>query len=160
MAYDGSPKEVFENFLEHALESTSDVLLKNTKTVAHDAVECERAFHFFTQAWETEYREPEALFKWYMGRAKLNLVTAQFGHCKTDSLEALKIKPNNENMWVLLTRSRYFIEKYEDGLKYAREGLEKCPHSHKLANMKAVHEEGLKKEGRILEEITTLKSLK
>ena len=63
-------------------------------------------------------------------------------------------------MWVILTRSRYFLEKYEDGLKYANEGLEKCPGSKKLLNMKECHEEGLIKEGRIMEEISTLNNIK
>ena len=116
--------------------------------------------HFFTEAFDTGYKEPNTLFTLYMGRAKLNLVTAQFGHCRDDALEALKIKPDDEQMWVILTRSRYFLEKYEDGLKYALQGLEKCPNSAKLKNMKACHEEGLQKEGKILEEISTLANIK
>jgi hypothetical protein len=36
------------------------------------------------------------LFTLYSGRAKLNLLIAQFGHCKEDCLEALKIKDNDE----------------------------------------------------------------
>ena len=116
--------------------------------------------HFFTEAFDTGYKDPETLFTLYMGRAKLNLVTAQFGHCRTDALEALKIKPKNQQMWIILTRSRYFLEKYEDGLKFAIEGLEKCPNSAKLKNMKACHEEGLKKEGVLMEEISTLNNIK
>lgn len=91
-----------------------------------------------------------------MGRAKLNLLIAQFGKCKEDCLEALKIKPADEQMWVILTRSRYFIEKYEEGLKFARQGLEKCPESTKLQNMANVHIEGIAKENRIVAEVETL----
>lgn len=59
-------------------------------------------------------------------------------------------------MWVVLSRSRYFIEKYEEGLKFARQGLEQCPESTKLTNMVAVHTEGLAKENRIVAEVETL----
>jgi hypothetical protein len=31
-----------------------------------------------------------------MGRSKLNLLIGQFGKCKDDALEALKIKPDDE----------------------------------------------------------------
>ena len=95
-----------------------------------------------------------------MGRAKLNLLLAQFGRCKEDCLEALKIKPADEQMWVILSRSRYFIEKYEEGYKFAKQGLEKCPESDKLNTMVALHSEGLAKEKRIIEEVETLQNKK
>lgn len=63
-------------------------------------------------------------------------------------------------MWVVLSRSRYFIEKYDEGLKFARQGLEQCPNSTKLENMAAVHTEGLAKENRIVAEIETLTAVK
>lgn len=62
--------------MNHALESLSDVLLKNTNSVDHDAVECQRSMHFFTEAFATGYDGPDTLFTLYMGRSKLNLVTA------------------------------------------------------------------------------------
>jgi hypothetical protein len=119
LAYDGTPEEVCKNFRDQALETLSKVLLKNTKSHEHDKVECERAMHFFTEALDQDYKDPETLWTIYMGRAKLNLLIAQFGRCKEDSIEALKIKPNDEHMWTVLSRSRYFIEKYNDGLKFA-----------------------------------------
>lgn len=63
-------------------------------------------------------------------------------------------------MWLVLSRSRYFIEKYEEGLKFARQGLERCPGSVKLQNMAAIHTEGLAKENRIVAEIETLTAAK
>lgn len=54
-----------------------------------------------------------------MGRAKLNLLIAQFGKAKEDALEALKIKKEDEGMWLIASRSRFFVEKWEDGYKYA-----------------------------------------
>jgi len=47
-----------------------------------------------------------------MGRAKLNLLIGQFGKCKEDCLEALKIKGDDENMWLILARSRFFLDKW------------------------------------------------
>ena len=40
LAYEGTPEEVCKNFMNHALESLSDILLKNTTNVDHDKVEC------------------------------------------------------------------------------------------------------------------------
>ena len=156
LAYDGTPEEVCKNFKEHAMEALHDVIMKNTKTAQRDQVECERAMHFFDQAFAAGWKEHQTMFTLYMGRAKLNLLIAQFGRCKEDCLEALKIKPADEQMWVVLSRSRYFIEKYEEGLKYARQGLEACPESTKLQNMANVHIEGIKKENRIVAEVETL----
>jgi len=106
------------------LETLSKVLLKNTKSSEHDTVECERAMHFFNEGFdhakEHNYYDKEVFWTLYMGRAKLNLLIAQFGHCKEDALEALKLKPNDDNMWAVLSRSRYFLEKYTEGLKYAK----------------------------------------
>lgn len=138
LAYEGTPEEVCRNFKNHALETLSDVLLKKTKNPEQDKLECERAMHFFNEAFNTGYKEYQMLFTLYMGRAKLNLLIAQFGKCKEDCLEALKIKDNDEQMWLVLSRSRYFVEKYQEGLKYINQGLEKCPGSAKLLNMKAL----------------------
>lgn len=91
---------------------------KYTKNKKHDQVECERAMHFFNEAFKTGWKEYQSTFTLYMGRAKLNLLIGQFGRCKEDSLEALKIKPDDEQMWLILSRSRLFVEKWEEGMKY------------------------------------------
>lgn len=57
-----------------------------------------------------------------MGRAKLNLLRAQFGKCKEDCLDAMKFQ-ENEQSWFILARSRFFIEKYDECDKYINEGL-------------------------------------
>lgn len=44
----------------------------------------------------------------------------QFGHCRDDAIEALKIKKDNAQMWLILCRSRYFVEKWAEGLKYTQ----------------------------------------
>jgi len=71
-----------------------------------------------------------------MGRAKLNLLIGQFGKCKEDCLEALKIKGDDENMWLILARSRFFLDKWQEGLKYVGTGLEFHPKSEKLLHLK------------------------
>ena len=81
-----------------------------------------------------------------MGRAKLNLLIGQFGRCKEDALEALKIKPDDEQMWLILSRSRIFVEKWAEGMKYTMQGLEKFPESKKLLNMKACYDKALENE--------------
>ena len=91
--------------------------------------------HFFNEAFETGCTNKELLFVLYLGRAKLNLLIAQFGKCKEDSLEALKINKNDEILWLVLSRSRYFVEKWQEGMKYASQGLELYPSSKKLENM-------------------------
>ena len=51
-------------------------------------------------------------------------------------------------MWLVLSRSRYFVEKWHDGLKYANQGLEKCPGDQKLTHMKNLFEFAIKNENR------------
>lgn len=80
-----------------------------------------------------------------MGRAKLNLFRHQFGKCKTDCLDALKIK-SNEQIWFILVRSRYFVEKYDECLKYAKEALLLFPHSVKIKDLAEKSEFELKQE--------------
>jgi tetratricopeptide (TPR) repeat protein len=127
MAYDGTPEEVCRNFRNHAMDSLDMIVKKYTKNKKHDQVECERAMHFFNEAFKTGWKEYQSLFTLYMGRAKLNLLIGQFGKCKEDALEALKIKPDDAQMWLILSRSRFFVEKWQDGLKYTMQGLEKHP---------------------------------
>ena len=46
------------------------------------------------------------------------MLLAQFGKCKEDALEALKIRDDDESLWLVLVRSRYFTEKWQEGMKY------------------------------------------
>ena len=95
------------------------------------------------------------MFTLYMGRAKLNLLIAQFGKCKDDCLEALKIKEEDEQMWIVLCRSRYFVEKYQEGLDYVKKGLEKCPKSEKLKNLAVMFLQSLENEKQIANDVST-----
>ena len=92
LAYEGTPEEITRNFKDHAFEALDKVIKKHTKTKKHDKVECERALHFFNEAFKAGYKEYQVMFNLYMGRAKLNLLMGQFGHCKDDCVEALKLK--------------------------------------------------------------------
>ena len=160
LAYDGTPEEIATNFKNQAMETLSEILEKKTKSKEHEKVECERAMHFFKEAFDQDCKEPKLLFTLYMGRAKLNLLIAQFGKCKEDCLEALKLKPEDEQMWIVLCRSRYFIEKNTEGLKYARQGMEKLPNSVKILKMLALFEDQLEKERKIIADVSTFQALK
>jgi tetratricopeptide (TPR) repeat protein len=140
LSYDGTPEEQCRNFRNHAMESLDMILKKYTKNHKHDEVECERAMHFFNEAFKTGWKEYQSTFTLYMGRAKLNLLIGQFGKCKEDALEALKIKPDSPQMWLILSRSRFFVEKWQEGLKYTMQGLEKFPDDKKLLSMKESYE--------------------
>mmetsp|Transcript_32917 Transcript_32917/g.50329 ORF Transcript_32917/g.50329 Transcript_32917/m.50329 type:complete len:149 (+) Transcript_32917:345-791(+) len=116
--------------------------------------------HFFNEAMATEYKEPKTRFELYMGRAKLNLLIAQFGKCKEDALEALKFKDTDEQMWLILSRSRYFVEKWQEGMKYTEQGLAKCPGSPKLLHMKGLYVEALAYEKQCIQDVATLQAQK
>ena len=58
------------------METLSEVVKKETKSADHDKIECERAMHFFNEAFATEFKEPATNFTMYYGRAKLNLLIA------------------------------------------------------------------------------------
>lgn len=106
--------------MHYGMESLDLVVKAYTKSKEHDKVECERAMHFFNEAFKTGWKEYQMQFTLYMGRAKLNLLIAQFKDCKDDCLAALKIKSDDIGMWVVLCRSRFFVEKWVEGLKYAK----------------------------------------
>lgn len=73
-------------------------------------------------------------FELYMGRAKLNLARHNFGRCKEDCLEALKWK-KNEQIYFILVRSRYFIQKFEECITFAKEALQHFPNSIKIKEL-------------------------
>ena len=116
--------------------------------------------HFFNEAFKTGWKEYQSLFTLYMGRAKLNLLIGQFGRCKEDALEALKIKPDDEQMWLILSRSRIFVEKWAEGMKYTMQGLEKFPESKKLLNMKACYDKALENEQINIAQVETIQVTK
>ena len=63
LAYDGTPEEQCRNFKDHAFEALNKVLTGATKANKHlelkeaDKLECERAMHFFNEAFKTGWKE-------------------------------------------------------------------------------------------------------
>jgi len=112
LAYDGTPEEVARNFKTHAFDALTTIINRTNKNEKVDQVEAERAMHFFNEAFAQEYKEYQLQYQLYWGRAKLNLLIAQFGKCKEDSLEAIKINDTDEHIWLVLARSRFFVEKW------------------------------------------------
>jgi CHASE3 domain sensor protein len=90
-----------------------------------------------------------------MGRAKLNLLIAQFGKCKEDCLDAMKQK-ENEQVWFVLSRSRFFAEKFDECNKYIDQGLKKYPDSVKLQDLKVKCMVELQKELDTVRQITLI----
>ena len=66
----------------------------------------------------------------------MNLLRAQFGKTKEDCLDALKLRKDDEQCWFILARSRMFVEKYEECLKWTNQALEHFPLSGKLNDLK------------------------
>jgi tetratricopeptide (TPR) repeat protein len=142
LAYEGSKSEVAQNFLHHALDQLGKILLSTTKNKEKDYQE---AMHCFEQGIEQKCGVQKIEFELYMGRAKLHLARHNFGRCKEDCLEALKWK-KNEQIYFILVRSRYFVQKYEESIKYAREALELYPSSLKIKELCEKAEGELRRE--------------
>jgi len=71
----------------------------------------------------------------YLGRAKLNILRAQCGLTKEDCLEALKIKDTDVQCWIVLVKSRLYVEKFEDCATYLSKALEKFPENPQLKQL-------------------------
>ncbi len=69
----------------------------------------------FDQAIEAKATDKELLYYIYIGRAKANMLSAQFGRAKEDCLEARKYRVTEQGFTVLI-RSRIFVEKYKEAL--------------------------------------------
>jgi len=57
-----------------------------------------------------------------MGRAKTNMLIAQFGRVKEDCLEALKLQ-ETEQAYTILAKSRILVERYREAIEYCEKGL-------------------------------------
>ena len=84
--------EVQNNFKNHAFEQLGRLLLKKSKNQEKDFQE---SLYCFDQALEQNTGDRENEYELYVGRAKLNILRAQFGYVKDDCLTALKIKKND-----------------------------------------------------------------
>ncbi len=66
-----------------------------------------------------------------MGRAKTNILIGQFGRTKEDCLEALKYR-DTEQAYIILARSRIFVERYREAVVHAEKGPKRVPDSKGL----------------------------
>ena len=154
MAHEGTPEEVQENFKNHAMEHLGRLLLKKSKNEEKDFQE---SLYCFDQALEQKTGNKNEEFELLVGRAKLNILRGQFGKTKDDCLQAIKRKSNDEQCWVLLVRSRFFVEKWDEASKYIRDASLEVPNSQKLANLRAQCDEHMKKEIARVKEIEIIK---
>jgi len=70
----------------------------------------------------------------------------QFGKTKDDCLSALKIKKSDVQTWVVLIKSRFFVEKPDEASKFIRDASLSCPNSPKLAELRNICDDFLAKE--------------
>jgi hypothetical protein len=80
-----------------------------------------------------------------IGRAKTNILIAQFGRVKDDCLEALKIR-DTEQIYVLLAKSRLYVERYREAIEYSEKGLQKFKDSKSIKAVLDKAKEEEKKE--------------
>ena len=143
MAYEGTPTEVSKNFLTHAIESLSKLLLKQSKNEEKDFQE---SLYCFGEALDQKSGDKRIEFQIYTGRAKLNMLRAQYGHTKDDMLEAIKRNDSDEQAWYILARCRLLVNQYAECLKYIDLGLKKLPENKKLLDLKKQCEAAQEKE--------------
>ena len=143
MAHEGEPIEVQNNFKHHAYEHLGKLLLK---TSTNNEKDFQEALYCFDQALEQQTGDVDNEFELYLGRAKLNILRGQFGKTKDDCLQALKRKSGQEQCWVVLIRSRFFVEKWDEASKYIRDASLECPNNAKLIDLRAKCDEQLAKE--------------
>lgn len=91
----------------------------------------------FDEALEQKTGDPENEYELYIGRAKLNILRGQFGRTKDDCLSAQKFRKDDIQCWVLLIKSRFFVEKWDEASKYIRDGSLSCPNDPKLIAFRA-----------------------
>lgn len=90
LAYDGTPDEVAANFRNHGYAHLDKVVLKESKNQQGDI---EQALYCFDEALTQEgVTDREVLYELHMGRAKTNILIAQFGRVREDCLAARKYK--------------------------------------------------------------------
>ena len=145
MQQEGTDLERQQNFKNHAYDHLGKLLLNKSKNEEKDFQE---ALYCFDSALEIEPEvgDPDLEYDLYLGRAKLNILRNQCGHTKDDCLQALKRKRKEEQCWVVLIRSRMFIEKWDEASKYIRDASLELPGNQKLVMLRAKCDEGLAAE--------------
>lgn len=88
----------------------------------------------------------------YLGRAKLNILRAQFGKCRDDCKNALKIKLDAQ-VYFILARSLFFVDKLEECQKTIEEALTKFAQQDKMEQLQKLVEAKLRIERQRLEQV-------
>jgi len=133
------------------------VVLKESK---NNQVDIEQALYCFDEAleYQKDIKDTKLTYQLWMGRAKTNILVGQFGKVKDDCLEALKIK-HTESAYILLARSRMFIERYREAIEYLEKGLKMIPDSKALVGMRKDAKDKEAKEMQRIEEVSTMQIL-
>ena len=63
-------------------------------------------------------------------------------------------------MWITLCRSRFFVEKWTEGLKFANQSLQVLPDNEKMLKWKQIFEAEIAHEKKLAKEIATLNQVK
>lgn len=98
------------------------------------------------------------MYQLLTGRAKTNILVGQFGKVKEDCLEALKFR-HTEQVYILLARSRMFIERYREAVEYLEAGLKMIPDSKALVTLRKDAKEREAKELQRIDEVSTMQIL-
>jgi tetratricopeptide (TPR) repeat protein len=134
LLHDGTPDEVAKNFMNHGYDYLNKVVLKESKNSEQDI---EQAIYCFDEGLEykKDIKDQGLLYQLYMGRAKTNILIGQFGKTKEDCLEALKYR-DTEQAYIILARSRIFVERYREAIEHAEKGLKRIPDSKGLLGIR------------------------
>jgi hypothetical protein len=93
-----------------------------------------------------------------MGRAKTNILVGQFGKTKEDCLEALKYR-DTEQAYIILARSRIFVERYREAIEHAEKGLKRIPDSKGLISIRKQAKDLEAQELKRIDEVSTMQVL-
>lgn len=139
--------------MTYGYEELSKLLCKEAK---NERTTIESGVYCFDQAIEQKPEGDKLNYEMYLGRAKFNMFLRNFGYVKEDCLEAQKFM-NTTAIYIILARSRLMLEKYDEALKHANQGLKDFPENEKLLELRNKAQEECTKEQSRLEEISTLK---
>jgi tetratricopeptide (TPR) repeat protein len=157
LLHDGTPDEVSANFMKNGYEFLNKVVLKESKNQTTDI---EQAIYCFDEGIEyrKDIKDKNILYQLLMGRAKTNILIAQFGRVKEDCLDALKLI-ETEQAYTLLAKSRMLLEKYREAIEYCEKGLKKIPDSKAIKAIFDKAREEEKKENKRIDEVSTMQAL-
>jgi len=147
LVFEGTPKEIAENFKEQG----NECFKKGTKFYKN-------AIAYYTQGIKQEFDDKELMSTLYANRAAVNMQLENFGRVVEDCLESIKILPNVKALY-RLSKAYFSLKNYDDAIHYSEEGI-KIEETNKTFKKlikdckveKNKIEQRLKKERRVKEE--------